>query len=615
MKRILCLICILIGIMVGNVTILRAETNMNGGGAGGGTQAGTKENFFVSGDDGVRITVVDNRTKRRAEGTRTIDYYRLSKSGKPITHFGKISKIEYMGTGGYSSIRDLANSPENYKFDAAGNTVAFQVEDLPTIVSTASSNTDIEKIKAYFNVEGRLKGIASKVGLSYQELINGNYKVLIEPMIYITFQGCYVALTAHEAAKLDMALGGTANSGGQLRAKFVSYTHKNLPLSIFLRKKDLGIRPWNGSKYGKVQNGSILTYLGIGILSFTPQGNDVDLDSGGYVYRPNTDVITTVNVSITDGDPDGATCDNPLTVRFEGEYIATTYVTGITIPQGGNRPVWIKWRTPDIKESIRTTIKATITKGGIENESIVIPITIAPIKLLEPKNPIADDQKPQKWSAHIQPQFPTTAILKKFQEPVEKLSWHTYICTKQSVLDHYENVKNGNKIVKIPIYNTVYNFTKNEFTSQITYTKVLVTPDSVTVKDGANPSLHKVKSGYGIEVKVTSNISGSSANCSGFQNFCAYFPEFEYKKYRRIGSLPGASLISTLELPINLYSIRKNRIHFTPIWYPDIEYKVYIELLDAWTPAGMLCSKTTGSIDIKGNMWDNWYIREVIDFK
>jgi len=56
--------------------------NMDGGGSGGGTQAGTSQNFYSSGDDGVRLTIIDIRTKCRASGTRTIDYYRKSGKGR-----------------------------------------------------------------------------------------------------------------------------------------------------------------------------------------------------------------------------------------------------------------------------------------------------------------------------------------------------------------------------------------------------------------------------------------------------------------------------------------------------------------------------------------------------
>lgn len=603
MRRIRVAILMLFCFLIIQYCNVNAETNMDGGGKGGGTQAGTSENFYTTGDDGVRITVLDVKTKCRASGTKTIDYYRIEKSGKSIVHFGKVCKIEYMGLGGYSEGRILVRSYDRYL------TNSFHTNDLPIIVSNANHNSDIEKIKGYFDDESRLRQIASRTGLPYNDLINGKYKIMIEPMIYLTFRGMYLAMSAHEAAKLDMSLGGTLTSGGALREKFVSFTHKNLPLSIFLKKKDLGIRPWTGSKTGRVQNGTILSCLGVGILSFAPEENEVDLESSKYVYRPDTDVITAIDVSVTSGGEDGATCDNPLTLEFTNAYFGTIVVTGITIPQGGSRPVWIKWHTPDTKEKILTTISVKMVGGGV-SENASIPITINPLLRKEPPNPVADDIKPRNFKQNVNPTFPTTAVLSKCSNPVTSTTWHTYTCTKRTVVSGYYKDERGKRH---PIYETVYDYTVNNYSSNLTYTKIKVKPDRNT--KGASQKSSSIKSGYGIEVEIASNVTGGSSNCTGIQSACVYFPEFNYRKYRRDAKLPGASLLSTLYLPVNQYSIKQSKVHFTPIWYPDGIYTVYVETFDAWTPGGMLCSKGTASIDIEGNMWDDWYIRKEIEIK
>lgn len=618
MSRKIVFICIIIScscalcysIMFNSFITIKAagDGNMDGGGSGGGTQSGTSQNFYSSGDDGVRVTILDVKTKCRAVGTKTIDYYRMGgKTEKNIIHFGKICKLEYMGTGGYIGGRNLVQSNEKYIVNRDGHKVAIQKENLPVIVSNSSGNSNIEEIKAFFNNESVLRTLSSDTGITYNEMINGQYKVIIEPIIYLTFQGKYIAMTAHEAAKLDMAMGGTTTSGGSLRGKFVSFTHKNLPLAIFLKKKDLGIKPWTGSRYNRVQNGSILTYLGIGILTFAPQGNEVDLDGGSYVYRPNTDVITAVDVTVTDGDPDGASCDNPITVRFTGQYIGTIYKTGITIPQGGERKVWIKWRTPNTKERITTTITATITKGGTDTSSVSIPIVIKSLPLKEPENPRADDIKPRSWVSSVSPTFPTTSVLSRFSSPVAQRSWHTYTCTKSYVIDYYDSYYIGKELIEVPVYKIVYTYSRNTYSARLNSTDVTILRDHNTAN--ANKSRTKIKSGYGIEVNVKSSVSGS--NCTGIQSFCAYFPEYGFKKYRRDGKLPGASLLSTIELPVNLYSLKKNRVHFTPIWYPDGTYQVYIETFDCWTPGGMLCGTGKGSITIGGSLWDDWHIQTV----
>lgn len=158
---------------------------------------------------------------------------------------------------------------------------------------------------------------------------------------------------------------------------------------------------------------------------------------------------------------------------------------------------------------------------------------------------------------------------------------------------------------KIPIYTTVYDFTTNNYTATLYSTTANIQPDTTTKK--ANPNNNYIKSGYGIELKVSSLISGNT-DVTGIQNAVIYFPEFKYATYRRIGKAPGAGSNSLIEFPVNLYSLNNSRVHFLPIWFPDKEYKIYIETLDAWTPGGMLCDYTTASINVRGNLWDDFHI-------
>lgn len=581
---------------------VKADPNMEGGGSGGGTQEGSTDNYYSSGDDGVRLTIIDMSTGRRAANTYTIDYFRKDKTGKSILHFGKTPKLEYMGVQGYAAAKGLVQSNEDYQVNTEGVRVSYWIEDMPIIVSSSLGNSDIDEIKDYFNNEARLKGIAARVGMSYEQMINGNYKLIIEPIIYLTFKSNYMALSAHESAKLDMALGGTLTSGGELRAKFVSFSHKNLPLAIFLKRNEMGVKKWRGSKEERVHNGDILEYLGIGILSFTPD-LVTDIDGGDYLYRPDTDVISSVNVSVG-ASGNGATVDNPITVTFSGDLISTTSVTGIVIPPGESRLVWIKWHTPMVDKITKSTIHASITGGASTTSSVTLKIVIEPLKQSEPENPTADDKKPKQWNDNIMPNFPATQALKNVSSPVRRLSWHTYTCTKRSVWngDYYED-EHGNQY---PIYETVYDFTRNNYSASLRKISAVITPDKTV--ENANPNKTKIKSGYGIEMNLNSTVNGSPATVTGIQNAVVYFPEYQYKKYWRIGTLPGAALESTIQFPINQYSLLDSRIHFLPIWFPDKEYKVYIEIFDGWTPAGMLSDYTTASITVKGSMWDDYHI-------
>lgn len=52
----------------------------------------------------------------------------------------------------------------------------------------------------------------------------------------------------------------------------------------------------------------------------------------------------------------------------------------------------------------------------------------------------------------------------------------------------------------------------------------------------------------------------------------------------------------------------KSRVHFTPVWYPDGTYQIVLCMFDAWTPAGQLWFYKTYDIDIKGSIYDTWYV-------
>lgn len=118
-------------------------------------------------------------------------------------------------------------------------------------------------------------------------------------------------------------------------------------------------------------------------------------------------------------------------------------------------------------------------------------------------------------------------------------------------------------------------------------------------------------------------------SCTLFHNGIVLFPEFNYSsdkimtietKYNYDGDENTFDCLHVLaENPYSLYSGKpvddivseadiKNRVHFTPIWYPDnSSYDIEIIMFDYWTPAGQLYDHNTYSIHIDGNLYDNWY--------
>lgn len=122
-----------------------------------------------------------------------------------------------------------------------------------------------------------------------------------------------------------------------------------------------------------------------------------------------------------------------------------------------------------------------------------------------------------------------------------------------------------------------------------------------------------MKSGYGVSLKTKNTLtanrtstggyggSGKTAEVTGIQTGVASYPEFKYNTYFTL--LDGTTL---MQLPKNNASVTKERVHFTPIWYPDNKkYPIKVRVLDVWTPAGMLNTTTSDYKMVKGNMWED----------
>lgn len=214
-------------------------------GGGGGMGQGTSQNKWTPGYDGVRVSVV--RASDHSVATTPID---LTNQGIPgsVYHFGKVSKLQYSGGAGLSPAQ-------------GGYAYTNPSQPLPRIVSS-SGTSNISAIKSYFTDEQVVRGIADLAGMEFDVLVNGEYRLLVEPIAYYTFQGAFIATTATEAALYDEML-----SGG-LRRRMVSLSHKNLPLALFLETADLGFPAWGGSRNTAASNADIRSSLGLGIVRF-----------------------------------------------------------------------------------------------------------------------------------------------------------------------------------------------------------------------------------------------------------------------------------------------------------------------------------------------------------
>lgn len=228
------IILVLTAVMLFSISICAfavGEGNVDNG--GGGMGSGTSTNKWVPGEEGVRVTVI--RTSDGAQVSQSFDMTNINLRDNVYT-FGIYSKLRYR------------NGDVSLVLEAADYSVVKPTISMPRIISSGSGATSIEAIKRYFCSEYAVKLVANTTGIEYDTLINGQYKILIEPVAYFLFNGNYFAMSAHQAALYDQML------RGGLRAKMVSLTHKNLPLAMFLERADLGYPAWTGTTTKTVSN-------------------------------------------------------------------------------------------------------------------------------------------------------------------------------------------------------------------------------------------------------------------------------------------------------------------------------------------------------------------------
>lgn len=538
------------------VAFAEGDPNIDNG--GGGLKDGSSENFWNPGNDGVRVTIVDAETG--AVKSASIDYTNTNASDIAL-HFGKVSKAEYVGGTALSA------TTSSYTF-------INPTEPLLTIISDGSG-ASIEEIRSYFTDEQVVKRIAEHTRIEFDDLTNGDYKLMVEPIMYITFNGIRTAMTATEAALYNM------QTGGEMINKMGPLSHKNLPLAMFLEKDDLGYTAWTGSKNSYMTDSDIIQYLGVGIVSFKEPEEEVEVAASDYEYRVDTDVYTSITVTGGEHTP-----DNPVTVRF---YIKNkVYTVGnIVYPKGASQLVWCKWHTPNTEQTVN--IKVTVT-GGASASKTNITANIVDLNKNPPPDPTADDRNDSFRAVSVPNREQRTSaawsVWSAYWQP--KWVWQSrWRWTGKRWVDRGRWVDKGE-----------WKFRSNSYS-------VSMSANMQITCDEKNPTNvgRTMKSGYGINETVTASISGNGQHTE-LQNAVAYFPEFYYKTYWRLLEYTNGAL----EFRKNKYSTYNNRTHFTPLWYPDGNYKVYTWAIDCWTPAGMLSANLTDSLTIKGNVFDDWHI-------
>lgn len=310
-------------------------------------------------------------------------------------------------------------------------------------------------------------------------------------------------------------------------------------------------------------------------------------------YRAGTTVITSFKVINNSRFPVLPGHNN--TVAFEAYYldgrkkvtITTQTWEQVVIPDYDNNLVYFKWTVPTNAAGKTIYCKATVNADHTideintgNNADILTPLVVEKLY----------SQTPDTQFEKTRPDgFKIPAIAKpRFDEAY----WSMWI---------YQNGE----------------FVRREYGLTISSDGPMVTPDEDCPTATMVQGCWQMPSGYGFYLNyrpvVTKAYGGAlpdSAAYTDVQQVYALLPEYQYSLtagYFRTMEKVG----NTWMLEQNPYADNLDRLHFTPLWYPNGDYIPTIYATDVWTPAGMLTStQNCNAICIANAAYDDWYVGE-----
>jgi len=496
-----------------------------------------------------------------------------------------------------------------------------------------------------FTIDGETKKYPAneilpiKVDGKYQNKVP--WTIIYEPVIisYLKDKKTILAFTATEYA-LAQKLGYFNFRSGSDGQYISGMTHSDLPNSIILEESWFGYPVTSAlpdNVYWSLDR--IISGGGWGMRMLKANAvNVVENDTVyDYEYRVDTDVITSVRIYASDDiTPDNrheseAAYNNPKKNTATISMTANGYSksTEVVIPSGGSELVWIKWHTP----STPSTIEINVTVSG--NNAAKIDGTSRSAKLIGnvvdlsknpppnptandrndnfglPNSPIKADKTTASWgiySCHWEPNWvwhPKWEWEADWQKDYYRYH-HSGGCKEDGScpghrryrwVDEGKWVDNGHWV---DVGNWEYDYTN--YQASLTAQVELKPDGKVPTAEGLT-----MKSGYGVNFDVSTipYTNAPSSHVTNAQNVLSYFPEFNYQSYWRLLDMTN---YGHFEFKHNKYSTYNKRVHFSPIWYPDGNYKIYAEVIDMWTPEGMLRINLVDEIIINGNLYQDWHI-------
>ena len=295
-------------------------------------------------------------------------------------------------------------------------------------------------------------------------------------------------------------------------------------------------------------------------------------------YRENTEVITSYWLKNTYSDD--YTPSEDVSVKFcvyKGSNFIYSYTkTKAVVPGNDYNLIYFKWKVPIGFNNADVKITAEIIDDGASYNKVTKYYSTIPYKIVQTPDTQFEKKGPSGFSIPVDTSLRGTAC-----------EWWEWIYT-------------GGKFVKKEYYTGLTNYSiKIEPKNTQTATK--------------NGSTWYMNSGYAITMSLN---NGTTASKSGFstapansytlpQYGVAIFPEYGYSK--------DSGKITTLALSGGKWIFSATgsygNVHFTPLWYPDGNYIVRVELSDVWTPSGMIKKEyKSNTIKIKDSAYDDWYV-------
>jgi len=617
-------------------------------GSGGTDQAGKGKGFYRGSEYMYKVSVYVGLSDKANKNTMIATDWKMigdepiyikpaSFSLSNTVMYGQENKIGYLQGASFTS----------------NSTPIILVDNPPPIPITNGGN--INSVKSYFGDTATLnmllkryatesgttkEGLVSNIAFSINDevdtypaneilpmKINGSYQnkvpwlIIYEPVIisYLKDKQTVLAFTATEYA-LAQQLGYFDFKYGTDGQQIAKMTHSDLPNSVILQESWFGY-PVTSALPDKTlwAENRIIQGGGWGMRMLKANAvnvieNDTVYD---YEYRVNTDVITSVRVYASgDITPDNrhvskSAYKNPkkntatVTLNVNGYNKSTEVV----IPSGGSELVWIKWHTPQKPQEVDINVSisgnsAAYLDGGIRNT--IIKGNVVDLAQNVPPNPTANDRNdtfivlsvPNKadkttanWGIYSSYWIPNWVWHSNWVIHYGSVTTATGTYTYSYWVDEGEWVDEGN-----------WEYDYESYSASLSANLIITPDDKVPTSNGKI-----MKSGYGFNALVTANPSSNapSSHITYVQNAISYFPEFSYQNFWRVLDLTGNS---RFEYKSNKYSTYNKRVHFTPVWFPDGTYKVYTEIIDFWTPDGMLRMNLTDELTINGSLYDDWHI-------